>query len=447
MRAQPIEAASALIRAAEYVRMSTDYQKYSTANQSAANHVYAAQHGMEIIRTYADEGKSGVTFNRRDALKQLIDDVQTGRVDFTVILVYDVSRWGRFQDADEGGYYEYICKRAGINIHYCAEQFENDGSPFAAIVKSIKRAMAGEYSRELSVKSFAGQSRLVRLGFRAGASAGYGTRRLLVDQSGAPKFVLAAGQYKGLQTDRVVLILGPPEEVRIVRWVFSTFVKEGKLESTIAKILNEKGISSGLPRPWTPARIRWMLRNEIYIGNSIWNRTSIKLGKRMVRNQPEMWLRTKCSFAPIIDRSQFDAAQAIFRERRHHPSKEELLAALRRLYRKHGFLDGRLINDSDDAPRLSALQKHFGGLRQVYKLIGSKGRPGSNYGLSDDDILARLRRLLRKRGRLTEVIIDQSKSGPCSSTYQARFGSLRRAYQLIGYQADPSLSADRIQTE
>ncbi|MEO6246527.1 MAG: hypothetical protein ABIQ12_13930 [Opitutaceae bacterium] len=27
---------------------------------------------------------------------------------------YDVSRWGRFQDADESGYYEYICKRAGI---------------------------------------------------------------------------------------------------------------------------------------------------------------------------------------------------------------------------------------------------------------------------------------------------------------------------------------------
>ncbi len=42
---------------------------------------------------------------------RLIGDVQTGVADFTAILIYDVSRWGRFQDADESGYYEYICKR------------------------------------------------------------------------------------------------------------------------------------------------------------------------------------------------------------------------------------------------------------------------------------------------------------------------------------------------
>lgn len=48
----------------------------------------------------------------RDALKDLIAVVQNGKADFAYILVYDVSRWGRFQDADESAYYEYICKRA-----------------------------------------------------------------------------------------------------------------------------------------------------------------------------------------------------------------------------------------------------------------------------------------------------------------------------------------------
>ncbi len=76
--------------------------------------------------------------------------------DYHAILVYDISRWGRFQDADESAYYEYICRRADIQVQYCAEQFENDGSPVATIVKGVKRAMAGEYSRELSVKVFAG---------------------------------------------------------------------------------------------------------------------------------------------------------------------------------------------------------------------------------------------------------------------------------------------------
>ena len=113
----------------------------------------------------------------------MIDDVQSGNADFDAILVYDVSRWGRFQDADESAYYEYLCKRAGIDVHYCAEQFENDGSPAATIIKSVKRAMAGEYSRELSAKVFKGQCRLIELGFRQGGPAGFGLRRMLIDHS------------------------------------------------------------------------------------------------------------------------------------------------------------------------------------------------------------------------------------------------------------------------
>jgi DNA invertase Pin-like site-specific DNA recombinase len=111
------------IRAAQYVRMSTEHQKYSTENQSEAMQEYAARRGIEIVRTYTDAGKSGLSLEGRDALKQLIDDVQTKRADFSTILVYDISRWGRFQDADESAYYEYICKRAKISVQYCAEQF------------------------------------------------------------------------------------------------------------------------------------------------------------------------------------------------------------------------------------------------------------------------------------------------------------------------------------
>src|ERR1700730_1045081 len=173
--------------------MSTDHQRYSTENQAEAIQQYAAQRGIEIVRTYADEGKSGLSLDGRDALKQLIEDVQGGKTDFATILVYDVSRWGRFQDADESAYYEYICKRAGIGVQYCAEQFENDGSPVSTIVKSVKRAMAGEYSRELSAKVFTGQCRLIELGYRQGGPAGYGLRRMLVDQAGEPKGQLQRG--------------------------------------------------------------------------------------------------------------------------------------------------------------------------------------------------------------------------------------------------------------
>ena len=122
------------IRAAQYVRMSTEHQQYSIDNQSEAISLYAREHEMEVVKTYADAGKSGLTVQNRPALRQLIEDVESGSRDYSAILVYDVSRWGRFQDADESAYYEYRCRRANIAVHYCVESFSNDGTD-APLVK------------------------------------------------------------------------------------------------------------------------------------------------------------------------------------------------------------------------------------------------------------------------------------------------------------------------
>lgn len=278
-------------RAAMYVRMSTDHQKYSTENQAEAIQEYAVRHNIEIIETYADQGKSGLSLDGRDALKRLIDDVQASRAAFTVILVLDVTRWGRFQDADESAYYEYICRRAGIEVLYVAEQFENDGSPVSTIVKGVKRAMAGEYSRELSAKVFAGQCRLIELGYRQGGPAGYGLRRMLIDEQGQEKGLLKRGEHKSLQTDRVVLVPGPEEEIETVRWIYRAFVDDRLIESQIATLLNQKGIRTDWDRPWTRGTVHQILTNEKYIGNNVFNRTSFKLKKRRVVNESNMWVR------------------------------------------------------------------------------------------------------------------------------------------------------------
>ena len=113
--------ASVPARAAVCLRMSTDNQKYSITNQLSVISEYAAVRGFEITKIYEDRGISGLTFCERDALKQLVEDVQGGLADFTEILVYDVSRWGRYRDPDEAAYYEHLCRRAGIHVCYCAE--------------------------------------------------------------------------------------------------------------------------------------------------------------------------------------------------------------------------------------------------------------------------------------------------------------------------------------
>src|SRR5688572_20372992 len=229
-------------RAAAYVRMSTEHQQYSTSNQMDVIREYAKRRGLEIVKEYSDEGKSGLNIQGRDSLGRMIKDVETGMVEFSSILVYDVSRWGRFQDADESAYYEYICRQAGVAVHYCAEQFENDGSPVSTIVKGVKRAMAGEYSRELSSKVFQGACRLIQLGYKQGGTAGFGLRRMLVDQNGQRKAVLKIGEQKSIQTDRVVLVAGPEAEVKVVQWMYRAFLEEGKRESEIVGILNAQGV-------------------------------------------------------------------------------------------------------------------------------------------------------------------------------------------------------------
>lgn len=358
------------LRAAEYVRMSTEHQKYSTDNQSEAIRRYADKRGYEIVRTYADEGKSGLNLGGRLALQRLLEDVEHGRADFEALLVYDVSRWGRFQDPDEAASYELRCRRAGVQVHYCAEQFENDGSIGSSIIKTVKRAMAGEYSRELSVKVFAGQANLIRLGYRQGGTAGFGLRRMLVDQAGAEKGVLQRGEHKSIATDRVVLVPGPDAEVSIVREVYRMFVEDARSEREIADALNGQGIMTDLGRPWTRGAVHQLLINEKYIGNNVWARTSFKLKAAHVHNEPDDWVRADGAFAGIVDTELFGRAQAIIHERSDRLSDERMLELLAQILASRGHLSGMIIDEVDDCPSSSAFRSRFGSLLRAYALVG-----------------------------------------------------------------------------
>jgi DNA invertase Pin-like site-specific DNA recombinase len=230
-----------LIPAAQYLRMSTEHQQYSLENQSTAIQKYAESKGFEVVRTYSDTAKSGLVLRRRTGLQQLLQDVVSGTASYRAILVYDVSRWGRFQDTDESAHYEFLCKSAGVPVHYCAETFANDGSLPSLIMKALKRTMAGEYSRDLGVRVFAGMKRLTLLGFKAGGVAGYGLRRMLISASGAQKQELASGERKSIATDRVILVPGPSHEVQIVKEIYRMYISEKRSLCAIARKLNRDG--------------------------------------------------------------------------------------------------------------------------------------------------------------------------------------------------------------
>jgi DNA invertase Pin-like site-specific DNA recombinase len=358
------------VPAAQYLRMSTEHQQYSLLNQAAGIRRYAEERGFLVVKTYSDPAKSGLGIRKRPGLRALLSDVVSKSAEFKVVLVYDVSRWGRFQDNDESAFYEFICKQAGIPVRYCAETFENDGTLPSMIIKALKRSMAGEYSRELSVKVYEGQKRVAQLGYKNGGLPGYGFRRMMVSRDGTHKHVLGPGECKSLATDRVTLVLGPPEEVECVREMFRLFTECRWSGPEIATELNRRGIKGINGHSWSYWDVYGILHRPKYTGWALYGRTAKKLCMPMVRIPPDQWTAIR-SIEPIVDQATFDAAQLRFELK--NPAKvddERLLKPLRSLLAREGYLTTDLIKTTPDVFPYRAYRIRFGGLKRVYQLLG-----------------------------------------------------------------------------
>lgn len=354
-------------RAVMYVRMSTENQDYSTDHQRAQIRQYAASHSIEIIREYVDDGKSGLDIKRRGGLQALMHEVQFGQPDFSKIIVFDISRWGRFQDIDEAAYHEHTCRRAGIEVIYCGEKFPVDPGPYAALLKSMKRVMAAEYSRELSEKVFAAQARFIEMGFKQGGLAGYGFRRLALKACGSPRAVLAHGEGKITVTDRVILIWGPDAEVETIRRIYRLYLEHGMSEAGLARVLNGEQVPSELGRPWTKAMINSVLTNIKYCGVLAYNRRSSKLSKPRTRNSRDKWIVNDQAVVPIVSADIFMKVQVERARRQRRYGQEELIKLLRDCYHRHGKVTAPIIAADPAMPDPQLLVRSFGSLIMAYE--------------------------------------------------------------------------------
>jgi DNA invertase Pin-like site-specific DNA recombinase len=350
--------------------MSSSPQDRSIEHQCHQLHQYAEEHDIEIIKIYADAGKSGLCINGRDGMQQLMADVQARNTDFEMVLVYDVSRWGRFQDTDEGAHYEYLCRQAGIQVIYCAEQFANDGSAIASILKGMKRTMAAEYSRELSAKVFAAQSRLAAQGYKMGGFVGYALRRVSYDRDGKKRRLLKPGERKSVATDRVRFCWGPPCEVEMVQQIYRWFVHAKLGDMEIATKLNVQKVATEWRRPWTAWMVKSILTNEKYTGRIIFNRGSAKMSSPRVPNPQEEWICMNDAFPAIVTPQLFKQA-AEERKRRNQPkTSDELLCMLRTLYKKHGKVTVSIIEAASGVPGVQYFSARFGTLAEAYQAAG-----------------------------------------------------------------------------
>jgi DNA invertase Pin-like site-specific DNA recombinase len=355
--------------AVQYLRASTGLQPCSIDQQSMAIAAYAALRDFEIMDTYSDDAISGLTLSARPALRRLLADALAPDRKFQAILIYDVSRWGRFQDIDQGAHLEFLCRRAGVAVHYCAEPFENDGSPEADLIKQIKRAIAAEYSRDLAQRVSLGKRHTSGRGLLAGGGTPFAMLREVVDDKGRAVVVLGRGQIKVASNYRVRLTAGPADAVETLKQIFRLYVVAGLKLPAIAAQLNDARAPSPSGRGWNVQRLRRILRYEAYVGVHVYGRQRHELGVCVERVPRGLWMRVDNAWPAIVPRWMFDKAQA-------------LLSRPRR---------------------------------------------------SDENLLQDLSELLRARGRLDAVTIDFAEGVACANTYIRRFGSLAEAYRRVGY--------------
>ena len=410
------------IPVAQYLRMSTERQQYSLENQADAIQKYADRHGYSVVQTYSDSARTGVIFKNRKGLQKLIQDVVQGLALYKAVLVYDVSRWGRFQDTDESAHYEFLCKSVGIPVHYCAESFSNDGELPSLIMKSLKRVMAGEYSRELGVKIFAAQKRLARLGFRQGGQPGYGLRRLLISSDRLPKQRLRSGERKSITSDRVIQIPGPGEEVRCVREIYRLFLQERMSFRAIADELNRREIKYLGGTEWEHRDVGTILTHPKYAGFNVYGRSSTRLYSRRREIARSDWTILPGAFEALVEPEIYAQVQLRLSTFTRNKSDKEMLDVLRVILAREGRLTMELIKNAPHAPSATTFRTRFGSLGRAYELVGYDCH-------GHDGWLEKFRRIRTLRENLMREIV--SLPGACVRV-DDRGGRFRTRLRLRG---------------
>jgi hypothetical protein len=173
------------------------------------------------------------------------------------------------------------------------------------------------------------------------------------------------GEWKSIETDRIVLCPGPKEAVDTIKLAFNLYTNKHKSRHQIAEILNSQKRFRG-KKPWDIVMLRNLLTNPVYKG-------SYAYGKHYdgYKNVPsERWLVRERAFPAIISDKQWERAYQLSRAEIKRYTDAELLDSLRKLWKREGTLNSTIINAAKDIPSCQAYRNHFGGINEAYKLIG-----------------------------------------------------------------------------
>lgn len=298
-------------RAVAYYRHSAeDKQENSVLIQRELTQRFAEKHGIAIMHEEADEGVTGLLADRPGFQRLFNEWVFNEKAPhFDYILVYDVSRWGRFQNQDEAAYHQYLCSQRGKEVIFVTHGLPRPEEKMnRRLQTAVEREMAAIYSQQLSDKVFFGSMKVAEQGYSAGGMACYGMARQLLDLNRNPVRLLKRGEHKQIANERVKFVPCGDQTTETVK---EMFLLAGQDYDTkiIAGMLNAKGVPAACAGKWNSAKVRRVLKNEIYTGKRIYNKTWNRLRQGRRHNPRSAWVIREQDFPAVVSDKLFDRVQ------------------------------------------------------------------------------------------------------------------------------------------
>lgn len=284
------------LRVAAYCRVSTDSEDQINSFMAQMHYYYSFIHqseNMELVDVYADEGITGTSTAKRDDFNRMIKDCKAGKIDR--IYVKSVSRFAR--NALDCLEYIRLLKEYGVSVF-----FENDGID----TKTLNSELI------LYIKSAFAQAEAV-----FGSKRVQTANRMRVENG---NYVFMATPF-GFRRENNNLI-PVPEEAAVVERIFKDYLSGNGIGKIVSQLNNEPGM---IGKPWGREGVRYMLSNEKYIGDSLFQKTFTPnvLPFRNRRNHGEVdQFYISNTHTGIIDRELFNAVQEMLKRNKENDRKK-----------------------------------------------------------------------------------------------------------------------------
>ena len=283
------------MKAALYARVSSQGQAdkdLSIPAQLKALREYALKKGWPVAGEYIDEAESARTADR-PKFQEMVHAAKLTNKPFDVILVWKFSRFAR--NREDSILYKKLLHKHGVDVISINEPI--DDSPSGHLMEAMLEAVDEFYSLNLSSDTIRGMKENATRGFRNGGPAPFGYMKQKVIVNG---------------NEKVKLDIDPVESIMVKR-IFDMCLRGYGLKETV-RALNAEGLRTRSGRMWSITALYYVLTNETYIGNTLFN-IHTKLEGRYVKNKPEKILRIPNTHPPILEKETFERAKALLRER------------------------------------------------------------------------------------------------------------------------------------